>query len=236
MTSSNSCPRPSDLPKCTNRAICAGFFVEGVLTLHLPVALSAFEGASGASLLRPPLPSTVGFSDTLVPGGAGPRPEKPSGLSARVGSARFPGPMRMSPASPVQKAVLLASLAISTAAGAHSSTLAPNRLAVLAQAATMDCRPGDSTMTCCIKKHPQDPAGACGATPSEVDQVLRAVRADSDVDEGEDDFSNNASLPKWKQKCIEAYNDCQNDGWTGDCHDCLRSCEGQHKWPTKKCH
>ncbi|WNG22662.1 hypothetical protein F0U62_00480 [Cystobacter fuscus] len=111
---------------------------------------------------------------------------------------------------------------------------AANSPVVLAQAATMDCRPGDSTMTCCIKKHPQDPVGACGATPSEVDQVLRAVRAGSDVDE--DDFSNNASLPKWKQKCIEAYNDCQNDGWTGDCHDCLRLCEGQHKWPTKKCH
>ncbi len=105
---------------------------------------------------------------------------------------------------------------------------------VLAQAATMDCRPSDSTMTCCIKKHPQDPVGACGATRSEVEQVLRSVRAGSDVDE--DDFSNNASLPKWKQKCIEAYNDCQTDGWTGDCHDCLRLCEGQHKWPTKKCH
>jgi hypothetical protein len=89
-------------------------------------------------------------------------------------------------------------------------------------------------MTCCIKKHPYDPVGACGASPSEVEQVLRAVR--SDVDEDEDDFSNNASLPKWKQKCIEAYNDCQNDGWTGDCHDCLRLCEGQRKWPTKQCH
>lgn len=47
----------------------------------------------------------------------------------------------------------------------------------LAQAATMDCRPGDSTLTCCIKKHPNDPVGACGATPSEVEQVsgLRAL-------------------------------------------------------------
>jgi hypothetical protein len=116
----------------------------------------------------------------------------------------------------------------------YTSTL--SRPVVLAQAATMDCRPGDSTMVCCIKKHPHDPVGACGATQSEVDQVLRAVRAGPDVDEDEDDFSNNDSLPKWKQKCIEAYNDCQNDGWTGDCHDCLRLCEGQHKWPTKQCH
>jgi hypothetical protein len=113
-----------------------------------------------------------------------------------------------------------------------------NSPVVLAQAATMDCRPSDSTMTCCIKKHPQDPVGACGATQSEVDQVLRAVRAGSDVDEGEDedDFSNNASLPKWKQKCIENYNECVEDDWTGNCHDCLRLCEGQHKWPSGKCH
>lgn len=25
----------------------------------------------------------------------------------------------------------------------------------------MDCRPVDSTMACCIKKHPYDPVGAC---------------------------------------------------------------------------
>ena len=93
-------------------------------------------------------------------------------------------------------------------------------------------------MVCCIKKYPQDPVGACGATSSEVEQVLRVVRTGSDVDEieDEDDFANNASLPKWKQKCIETYNDCVNDAWTGDCHDCLRLCEGQRKWPTKSCH
>ena len=122
-------------------------------------------------------------------------------------------------------------------AGTHSSYTS-NRPVVLVQAATMDCRPGDSTLTCCIKKHSQDPVGACGATQSEVDQVLRAVRAGSDVDEDEDedDFSNNASLPKWKQKCIERYNECVEDDWTGSCHDCLRLCAGQHKWPSAKCH
>jgi hypothetical protein len=90
-------------------------------------------------------------------------------------------------------------------------------------------------MACCIKKHPYDPVGACGASPSEVEQVLRAVRSDVDEEE-DDDFSNNASLPKWKQKCIENYNECVEDDWTGNCHDCMRLCEGQHKWPSGKCH
>lgn len=111
-------------------------------------------------------------------------------------------------------------------------TYTSSRPVVLAQAATMDCRPGDSTMVCCIKKHPYDPVGACGATQSEVDQVLRAVRTGSDVD----DFANNESLPEWKQECISDYNDCINGGWTGKCDDCLRMCEGQRKWPSNICY
>lgn len=88
-------------------------------------------------------------------------------------------------------------------------------------------------MTCCIKKHPYDPVGACGATPSEVEQALRAVRADVDVDE--DDFANIKDLPEWKQRCIKGYYSCQQYGWTGNCYDCLRYCEGQHEWPIRKC-
>ena len=110
---------------------------------------------------------------------------------------------------------------------------AANRPTLLAQAATMDCRPGDSTMVCCIKKHPYDPVGACGATPTEVEQVLRAVRAGSDA--YDDDYSNNDSLPEWKQDCIRNYNRCQDRKWTGNCHDCLRRCEGQHEWPRDMC-
>jgi hypothetical protein len=26
-----------------------------------------------------------------------------------------------------------------------------------------------------------------------------------------------------------------NDRWTGNCHDCLRRCEGQHEWPSDMC-
>ncbi len=110
-------------------------------------------------------------------------------------------------------------------------TFTSSRPAVLAQAATMDCRPTDSTMICCIKKHPYDPVGACGATPSEVEQVLRAARADAD----DDDYSNNASLPQWKQECIRNFNRCQDRRWTGNCHDCMRLCEGQHAWPEELC-
>ena len=116
--------------------------------------------------------------------------------------------------------------------GTTRYTYTSSRPVFLAQAATMDCRPGDSTMVCCIKKHPSDPVGACGATQSEVDQVLRAVRTGSDVD----DFANNKSLPEWKQECISDYNDCINDGWTGKCDDCLRMCEGQRKWPSNICY
>lgn len=97
-----------------------------------------------------------------------------------------------------------------------------------------ECLPGDSTTTCCIKKHPYDPVGACAATPSEVEQALKAVR--SDEDEDEDDFANNAALPEWKQKCIRSYVKCKNEGWTGNCHDCMRYCEGQHQWPSGECH
>ena len=87
-------------------------------------------------------------------------------------------------------------------------------------------------MTCCIKKHPHDPVGACAASPSEVEQVLRAMRLE---DEDEDDFANNASLPEWKQKCIQLYYKCQQERWTGKCDDCLRYCEGQQRWPEDRC-
>jgi hypothetical protein len=86
-------------------------------------------------------------------------------------------------------------------------------------------------MICCIKKHPLDPVGACGATQSEVEQVLRAARADAD----DDDYSNNASLPEWKQDCIRKYNRCQDRKWTGKCDDCMRLCEGQRAWPEEMC-
>ncbi|PTL77147.1 hypothetical protein DAT35_46800 [Vitiosangium sp. GDMCC 1.1324] len=58
----------------------------------------------------------------------------------------------------------------------------------------------------------------------------------ADVDEDEENFSNNASLPEWKQECIKFYYSCIQGGWTGKCDDCLRYCEEQQKWPSSKCH
>ena len=102
-----------------------------------------------------------------------------------------------------------------------------------------DCRPGDSTLTCCIKKHPHDPVGACGASASDLELALRSMETADEVApmamEGEDEFANNKDLPDWKQRCIKAYYSCQQDGWIGKCDDCLRYCEGQHEWPIRKC-
>ena len=123
------------------------------------------------------------------------------------------------------------------------------QLTYLAQAVVNDCRPGDSSMVCCIKKFPLTPVESCGATAADVAGVLNGVRVLHEAaqssdgaaapvaggKEEEDDFANNAHLPEWKQRCIRAYTDCINDGWTGNCHDCLRYCEGQQEWPSRTC-
>lgn len=120
--------------------------------------------------------------------------------------------------------------------------------AYLAQAPVADCRPGDSSMVCCIKKFPLTPVESCGATVEEAAEVLRGIKvlneaaqqgeqaAHATDDEQEtDEFAHNAHLPEWKQLCIRGYNQCKDDGWTGSCYDCLRRCEGQHEWPTTMC-
>jgi hypothetical protein len=37
------------------------------------------------------------------------------------------------------------------------------------------------------------------------------------------------------QRCIRNYVDCKNEGWTGNCHDCIHYCAGQREWPRGKC-
>lgn len=115
----------------------------------------------------------------------------------------------------------------------------------LAQAVVNDCRPGDPSMVCCIKKFPLTPVESCGAAAVEVAEVLNGAKvlneatkpAEQETTNGQenDEFAHNANLPEWKQRCIRAYSQCQDDGWTGSCHDCLRRCEGQHEWPTAMC-
>jgi len=51
-----------------------------------------------------------------------------------------------------------------------------------------------------------------------------------------DEFINNRDMPEWKQRCIKFYVACVDRGWVGNCYDCIRYCEGQRKWPRKKCH
>jgi len=110
--------------------------------------------------------------------------------------------------------------------------------------ALTDCRPGEPSTNCCIKKFPLSPVESCGATLSEVDLVLKtmsvaiametaAPKVDEDAEE--DDFANNKDLPEWKQECIRGYSNCRTYGWTGNCYDCLRFCEGQRAWPIATC-
>jgi len=110
----------------------------------------------------------------------------------------------------------------------------------LAQSLAVDCKPGESSVVCCIKKFPTTATESCGATASEVADVLNGARAlhhaaKAEEKEDTDDFDNNADLPEWKQQCIRNYVDCKNEGWTGNCHDCIRYCEGQREWPRGKC-
>ena len=111
-----------------------------------------------------------------------------------------------------------------------------------ATTASASCRPGDSTVACCIKNYPLSPAESCAASPEEIlktlafmDAAFQADKYAEDVDEDADDFANNAHLPEWKQRCIKNFVDCENKRWTGNCYGCLRYCEGQRDWPIKTC-
>lgn len=107
-----------------------------------------------------------------------------------------------------------------------------------------DCRPGDQAMTCCIKKHPYDPVGACGATRSDIEQAVLAGaaveialqrRTDEGTGEGEE-----AEDPDegWREHCRDTYVQCRDQKkprWIGPCDDCFRWCEGQRQWPFHMC-
>jgi hypothetical protein len=111
--------------------------------------------------------------------------------------------------------------------------------------ASASCRPGDSTVACCIKNYPLSPAESCAASPDEILKTLAAMDAAFQStkyteDEGDEDdaadFANNAHLPPWKQECIRNFVLCKTKrDWFGPCYDCLRRCEGQHQWPFSLC-
>jgi hypothetical protein len=62
-------------------------------------------------------------------------------------------------------------------------------------AAAIACRPGESTVDCCIKKYPLTAMESCTAGRSDVLRVLRDISLRIDDEE----FENNEDLPKWKQ-------------------------------------
>jgi len=93
------------------------------------------------------------------------------------------------------------------------------------------------TVTCCIQRNPGMPE-ACGLTASEAASHMAGAKMAVDAAEGapaEWDDSHNAALPEWRRRCIRAYDDCREYGWSGSCYDCLRSCEGQQSWPEDQC-
>lgn len=72
-------------------------------------------------------------------------------------------------------------------------------------------------------------------TLAAMDAAFQATRYTEDEGVDTDDFANNAQLPEWKQRCIKGFVECQNKGWTGNCYECLRRCEGQRDWPIGMC-
>jgi len=96
-------------------------------------------------------------------------------------------------------------------------------------------------MACCIKKFPLDPMGACGATASEVEQVLNAVRTVEQAAQLVKDVASEEDDPDkgWKQHCIDNFVHCRSQKkprWVGDCYACFRNCEGQRQWPFDACY
>ncbi len=120
--------------------------------------------------------------------------------------------------------------------------LAPGCSAGTTAIGLSDC--GNNTMTCCIQKHPYDPAGACGATAADIVDAIEAGvnvenalqrRTDEGAGEGE-----GADDPDegWREHCRDTYVWCQDQKkprWLGPCYDCFRWCEGQRQWPYHMC-
>jgi hypothetical protein len=89
-----------------------------------------------------------------------------------------------------------------------------------------------NSVSCCVQNHPLTPVQSCGADPLKAAEILEAlgqIAAAARVLEAA------GRLPKWKKECIDNYFKCQDEGWTGNCYDCLRRCEGQREWPEQMC-
>ncbi|RUO89325.1 hypothetical protein D7Y11_30875 [Corallococcus sp. AB018] len=110
--------------------------------------------------------------------------------------------------------------------GAHVRASDPQPSATAEYLAQAQCGPQDSTVSCCVKRHPGNPA-RCGATELEAEDILLFARAAEEL---------SRELPEWKRACLETYVQCQEDHWSGSCYDCFRYCEGQRgEWPDDRC-
>jgi hypothetical protein len=121
-------------------------------------------------------------------------------------------------------------LALAPSCGGSAHVL-PQR--AYAQAVVVNCGPTDSTVSCCIKKHPGAPE-ACGLTPSDAADILNGVKVVSEAMPQEVPRKEDG-MPGWKKRCIDAYVACKEESWTGSCYDCFRYCEGQQDWPIEQC-
>ncbi len=148
---------------------------------------------------------------------------------------------RMNRAWVLGGAVVWGVFASGCSAGAHSLA---DRTTLLAQATATDCRPGDSTMVCCIKKHPYDPAGACGAIASDIEDAIKAgAKVETALQRGTDEGAGEGAESDdpdegWREHCRDTYVLCKSQKkprWVGPCYDCFRLCEGQHQWPFQMC-
>jgi hypothetical protein len=108
-------------------------------------------------------------------------------------------------------------------------TTAPNPPTTVAQAAGT-CW---NSMSCCIQNHPFTFVQNCGADPFEAAKIFEAL---GQMEAAGQALEAAGRLPKWKKDCIDNYVKCQLEGWAGNCYDCIRRCEGQHKWPKDMCY
>ncbi|WP_233587540.1 hypothetical protein [Corallococcus sp. CA049B] len=127
-------------------------------------------------------------------------------------------------------AMLVAALALVGAGcggGAHARASAAEPSATAVYLAQAQCGPQDSTVSCCVKTHPGNPA-RCGATDFEAEEILFGARVAKELARED--------LPEWKRYCMNEYAKCQEQDWIGSCYDCFRSCEGQQgEWPHDRC-
>ena len=123
-----------------------------------------------------------------------------------------------------------AALSMACSTGAHS--VSGNQPIYLAQSAAVEC---ESTVSCCLREHPGE-YERCGAVaPSQPETApIEAIKTPSDVIQATD-AATEEDDDGWRDQCIDLYVACKQRKWTGNCHDCLRWCQGQKEWPFHMC-